>query len=274
VTLALQRPTASPGARFLSHRGVRGVIGFVVLFLVLEAITRAGLVNESYLPPLSLILQRAVGLLVDATFLQAVGATLLAAAVGLVLSILVAVPAGVLLGSSNRAYTATRALVEFLRPIPSVALIPLAILLFGQQLEMKVFLIVYSTFWPLLFNTVYGVHDVDPVAKDTARTYGYGRLATLARVSLPSSLPFVYTGIRISVSIALIVAISAELLAGGDSGIGSYILVVGQSAGRHDLVYAATILAGAIGWLANWLLVRGEQRLFAWHAEIREGTGE
>lgn len=267
MTVAVEHSTRS--GMLPSRRFIRGFVGFTVLFLIGEAFTRAQIVNPLFLPPLSEVLASAVGLTVNPMFLVDVAATLEAALVGLVLATVIAVPLGILLGSSQKTFVATRALVEFLRPIPSVALIPVAILLFGQHLEMKVFLVVFATSWPLLFNTIYGVHDVDPIAKDTARIYGYSKLRILAKVSLPSAAPFIYTGIRFGVSIALIVTISAELLAAAGEGIGTYILVMGQSGRGYDLVFAATIITGLIGWLFNWLLERGERRFFRWNPQIR-----
>jgi NitT/TauT family transport system permease protein len=247
----------------------RGAIGVLLFFALFEALTRAEPVNPRYLPPASSILARTLGLLTDPAFLRHVGATMGAWAVGLGLAMLVAVPVGVMLGSSEKAYTATHALIEFLRPIPSVALIPLAILLFGQGLQMKAALILYGSCWPILFNTIYGMHSVDPLAKETARSFGFRRTSILIHVDVPSAAPFVWTGIRVAAGIALILAISAELLAGGTRGVGTYILFVQQS-GRQDLVYAGTIVTGILGFLINWALVRGERRLFGWQPALRE----
>jgi NitT/TauT family transport system permease protein len=250
---------------------LRGAAGVLVLFALLEALTRAELANPEYLPPVSTILARTVELLVTPSFLRDVLATMQAWAVGLGLAVLVAVPVGVLLGTSERAYKATHALVEFLRPIPSVALIPLAILLFGQGLEMKAALVLYGSTWPILYNAIYGMHSVDPVARDTARSFGLNRLAVLVRVAVPSAAPFVWTGIRVASAVALILAISAELLSGGTEGIGVYMLSVQQS-GRQDLVYAATIVTGILGFLVNWALVAVERRRFGWQPALREET--
>ena len=247
---------------------VRNLVGLLGAFLVFEALTRADLVNPTYLPPASSILGSVLGLLIDPVFLGAVGETLFAWAIGLGLAITIAVPVGMLLGSFNGAYRASRTLVEFLRPIPSVALIPLALLLFGQGLQMKLSLIVYASIWPLLFNTIYGIHAVDPIARDTARVFGFGSASRLIRVSLPSAAPFIWTGIRISAAIALILTISAELLAGGAGGIGGYILTV-QQAGLQRLVYAGTIVAGLLGIVMNWTLVWGEHRFLAWQPSLR-----
>src|SRR6266516_1966948 len=253
ATAAARRARRRRGVR--TRRLVRGLVGAVACFALAEAITRLELVDLRYLPRASTVLARLVGLLGQAEFLTAVAATLQAWAIGLAIAVAVAVPAGILLGSSRRCYQATRALVEFLRPIPSVALIPLAILLFGQGLQLKTSLIAYASFWPLLFNTVYGVQDVDPIAKDTARSFGLGRLAVLGRVTLPAASPFIATGVRVASAIALILAISTELLAGAAGGIGSFILRASSGGGNADLVYAATAMTGVLGLVLNWALL-------------------
>jgi len=259
-----QAPSSPRGARLR-----RGLTGAAVLFAVLEVLTRADLVDPRYLPPASKILATTGSILVDPEFLPEVLGTLRAWAVGMVLAVLVAVPIGILLGSSQKVYVASRALVELLRPVPSVALIPLAILLFGRGTDMKVALVVYASVWPILINTIYGMHDVDPVAKDTARGFGLGRLAVVARVSLPSAAPFVYTGIRVAAAIGLIVVVSTELLAGGSEGIGTWMLARSASGGERELVYAGTIVAGLIGLGLNALFVLGDRRWFGWHQRAR-----
>ena len=249
---------------------IRGAIGFLALFVVAELISRSGLVNPAFVPPASLVLLRVGELLVNPEFLAQVLATMQAWAIGLGICIIVSVTIGVLLGSSRAAYSGSRAVIEFLRPIPSVALIPVAILVLGNDAEMKIALIVFSTSWPVLFNTIYGMHDVDPVAKLTAKSFGRGRLSTLLNVSLPSAAPFIFTGIRIAASVALIVAISAELLAGASDGLGRWMLDAGATGNRPDLVYAATIIAGLIGLAINFVLVLVERRFLSWQPALRQ----
>jgi NitT/TauT family transport system permease protein len=205
-----------------------------------------------------------VELLQDPKFLSHVVATLHAWAVGLALATLISVPIGILIGTSELAYKMTSPLIEFMRPIPSVALIPLGILLWGQGFSMKVILVAYAATWPILFNTLYGVHDVDPIAVQTARCFGLKQAAILRRISLPSAAPFIFTGIRISAAIALIVVIGAELLASSDSGIGSYILFVSSNGGQMDSVLAGAAIAGIIGALINSALGLIDRRLFGW----------
>ncbi|MGW6499202.1 ABC transporter permease [Nonomuraea angiospora] len=247
------------GARLL-----RGVVGAAGLLLAGELVIRFGLGENLLFPPPSTVLYEAVRLPADPKFLAGVGATLANWALGLLTAVAVAVPAGVLLGSLAPVERAIRPVLEFMRPIPSVAIIPLAILLVPVDELMKVSVIVYASVWPILINTLYGMRDVDPLAKESLRSFGFGPAAVLARVSLPSAAPFVATGVRIAAGIALVLAVSAELVAGGVNGIGVYVTVAGNG-NRTDLMMAATFWAGLFGVIANMALLAGERRLFRWH---------
>ncbi|GAA1867490.1 ABC transporter permease [Actinomadura bangladeshensis] len=249
--------------------GAAGAAGVVA---VLEVISRSGLVDATALPPASVVLREAAKLAVDQEFLIDVGATLKAWFGGLALSVLVAVPLGVLLGSVPFLGTAARALVELLRPIPSVALIPLAIILFASPTQMKMSLIFYACLWPILINTLYALRDVDPVAKESLRSFGFGTPSVLWRVSLPSAAPFIATGIRIAASVALIVVISTELIAGGFDGVGIYLSDTQSGGGQTDLMLAGAVWAGALGLVANVALLGIERVAFRWQSARAEGV--
>src|ERR671931_2222700 len=173
----------------IKARVLRGALGVVGAVAIIELVSRTGLVDETALPPASTVLERAVGQLGDADFLSSVGSTLEAWAGGLLLAIAIAVPLGLALGSIRWLGTASRVVVEFLRPIPSVALIPLAIVVFASTTNVKISLIVYAATWPILINTLYALAAVDPLAKDTLRSFGFGRLSVLWRGTLPSAAP-------------------------------------------------------------------------------------
>jgi NitT/TauT family transport system permease protein len=243
----------------------RGLVGIFVLFCGAEALTRAELVSPRYLPPASVIVGETVRLFGDGEFYGSLWVTLQACLIGLGLAAIVAVPVGLVLGLSQPTYRATITIVELLRPIPSVALIPLAILLYGRGTEMKVALVIYACLWPLLFNTIYGIRSVDQVAADTARVFGLGRLEIGTRVYLRSAAPFIFTGLKIAASIAVILAVSGELLAGGTEGIG---ILMGEasSVGNQRKVYALTIVTGLLGLVLNLVFGMAERRLFAWQA--------
>ncbi|GAA3444857.1 ABC transporter permease [Planomonospora venezuelensis] len=260
------------GRSLLDNRLLCGAIGIAGLFCVAELAGRTGLIDPIVFPLASTVVGRAVELAADGDFLADVVSTLGAWAAGLLLTVLIAVPVGFLLGTLPRVESALRPVLEFLRPIPSVALIPLALLLFSDRFDMKVAVIVYAAWWPVLINTMYGLRDVDPLAKETLRSFGFGPLAVLWRVSLPSTAPFIATGVRLAAAIALILAISAELLGGGSSGIGTFILESGSSTDALEYTVAATIWAGAIGVISNSLFTLAERRLFHWHLARTEGT--
>jgi NitT/TauT family transport system permease protein len=265
-------PRPSSAATRLRAVG-RAAVGIAGFFGLCEAFTRLELVNPRFLPPASTVLARFLGLFGNTDFLHNVGATLQAWAVGMGFAVALAVPVGIVLGSSNVAYRLSRTVIEFLRPVPAIAIIPLLILLFGQGLRMKAWLIAYAAIWPILFNAIYAVHDVDPVAKDTARAFGCSRFAILRRVALPSAAPFIATGVRISAGIGLLVGISAELIAGGDEGIGAWILVKSFAPGNADIVFAGAVFAAMLGYLLNLVLEGSERWLFGWSfASRRRGS--
>jgi NitT/TauT family transport system permease protein len=257
-------PLAGPNLADRAATAFRVTLGILTFFLVAEFVTSLELVPPIYLPRASTVVHRMVELLQDPKFLKHILATLHAWAVGLALATLISIPIGILIGTSELAYKMSSPLIEFMRPIPSVALIPLGILLWGQGFSMKIILVAYATTWPILFNTIYGVHDVDPVAVQTARCFSLPRTAILRRISLPSAAPFIFTGIRISASIGLIVVVGAELLASADSGIGSYILFVSSSGGHMDSVLAGAAIAGILGAMINGILGLVDRRFFAW----------
>jgi NitT/TauT family transport system permease protein len=263
---AQQATTAIPEKpRRRTMRLWQGVAG-VALFLVAGELIGLA-IPQGVLPRESTVLARAAGLMGSSRFLADLAATLEAWAVGLAVTVAVAVPLGVLLGSLPGVRFATRAVIEFLRPVPSVALILLVSLLLGPGLRMTVTLIAYGGTWPILYNTIAGLDDADPVAKETLRAFGFGRLAVILRVSLPSAAPFIATGIRIASSVAIILDIGAGYVTGriNGPGIGAYISDVSSGSGNTPLVLAATLWAGVLGLVLNGLLAWGERRLLPWH---------
>ncbi|MGO2111860.1 MAG: ABC transporter permease [Pseudoclavibacter sp.] len=245
-------------------RLVRGVGGVLGLAAVIELVSRLGIVNPAFLPPFSEVLVNAARLIGRPEFLADVAATVGTYLIGLVIALAIALPVGVLFGLSQPVYRASRTIVELMRPVPPVALIPLVVLAVGSGMEMKLIVVAFAAVWPILFNTMYGVHDVDPVATQMARSFGLSKGAVIRRVVVPSAAPLVATGVRTASSIALIVVITVELVAGGADGIGAFISRA-RAAGDAVLdVYAGTIMAGIIGLLINLGIGRAERRFFGW----------
>ncbi|GHE06248.1 ABC transporter permease [Streptomyces alanosinicus] len=241
-----------------------GLLGAAAAFGVCEALSRAGIVRRGYLPPASEVLARAARLAGDPAFVDGIGVTLRAWALGLGLACAIAVPLGLLLGAVPVVEAAVRAVIEFLRPLPSVALIPLVSLLLGSGTRTEVTLIAYASLWPVLFNTVYGLAETDPLAKDTLRAFGFGRLAVLLRVELPATAPFIAAGVRISAAVALVLAVATEILSGFGQGLGVFIAQAQTDPDGTRDVLAGVVWAGGLGLVINGVLVGAERRLFAW----------
>jgi NitT/TauT family transport system permease protein len=249
---------------------IRNLIGLGGFFLIWEGAVKFGLVSAVTIPPPNVVLARLFELLGTQSFQRDIVATVLAWAIALIIAVAIAVPAGLLLGSIPGLRVATRAVVEILRPIPSVALIPAALVSIGGGPETKITLAVYASVWPILFNTIYAIDEIDPLLVDTARSFGTGRTRVLSSVALPHAAPFIFTGIRMSAAISLIVVISVEYMAGALRGIGKFSIEATDGGGRMDLLLAATIVAGAIGYLINESLEWLGRRLFRWSTVVGE----
>jgi ABC-type nitrate/sulfonate/bicarbonate transport system permease component len=244
--------------------GLAGIVGFLLIW---ELVPRVGLVEARFLPPASEVL---AALAVDfglTAFWVSVGETMLAWAIGLAIAVAAAVVVGFIVGSSTFLRKATHSTVEFLRPIPSVALIPLAVLLFGVKIESTLMLVVYASFWQVLIQVLYGVADVDTVAANTAKSYGLGLWARVRYVVWPTALPYLMTGIRLAASVALILAITAELVI-GSPGLGREIALA-QSGGAIAPMYALVLATGLIGVLINLVMRFVEKKVLAWHSSVR-----
>lgn len=253
-------------------RTAQGLVGGIAFCAFWQLLADRHFVLAAYFPTATTTLRSSFFLLGHRDFWVAIRDTLHAMLEGLAISILIAVPAGVAVGRSDHVYRVTRTVIELLRPISAVALAPLAILVFKTGIKPTIFLVVWTSVWPILVNTIYGMRDLDPVAYDTARSFGFGRLAILFRVALPNAASYVVTGVRIAISIALAVAIAGEIVAGGGQGIGGWI---GKESASGSLVpvYAAAVIVGAIGYLINRLLELVEQRALHWHESLRTEHG-
>jgi ABC-type nitrate/sulfonate/bicarbonate transport system permease component len=232
-----------------------------------EGVSRGGIIAERDLPAMSTSFDALWSLMQSGSFWADYLETVRGWAVGITLATVLAVPLGIVIGSSDFLGSALRVPIEFLRPIPSAALIPLLFLTLGTTLRSEVFLATFGAFWPLLVQTIYGVRDVDPVAVDTGRSFGLGRLERLYRITLPSAVPYIWTGLRLSSAVALILAFTAELFM-GTGGLGQRMNFV-ESFGLTDQLYAIALAVGFLGIGIHLALSALERRVLRWHASQR-----
>lgn len=248
-------------------RWALGLVGVIVFLGAWELLPILGIIEAKYLPPASeviIALGRDFGL---TAFWISVGDTLLAWAIGLAMATVLALVLGMLIGMSAFLRRFTNSSIEFLRPIPSVALIPLAVLLYGVKIESSLLLIVYACFWQVLIQVLYGVADVDNVAMQTARSYKFSTWQRIKDVVFPTVLPYLMTGIRLGAAVALILAITAELIIGAP-GLGREIALA-QSGGAISGMYALILATGLLGMLINVGMRIIERRVLGWHPSVR-----
>ncbi|KUN23488.1 ABC transporter permease [Streptomyces antibioticus] len=244
-----------------------GAAGLAVFLALGEVVPRLGLVEEAYFPPTSRIADALADELSDGTFWTALGDTLTGWGLGLLIASTAGIVAGVVISVVPYLRDATASTIEFLRPIPSVALIPLAVLLYGTELRSVLLLVVYASFWQVLIQVLYGVQDLDPVAEETARSYGLGTWARIRHVLWPTALPYVMTGVRLAAAVALILAVTAELVIGAP-GLGQRIAVAQNSQAVPEM-YALVVVTGLLGLLINVGARTVERRALAWHQSVR-----
>src|ERR687896_1494170 len=239
------------------------ILSIAAALALWELVVRTGLISERDLPTMTTTVGELRSMVETRDFWVAFGETVRGWALGLGIATALAVPIGMLLGSSSFAASAFRVPIEFLRPIPSAALIPLLFLTLGTTLKSEVFLATFGAFWPLLVQTIYGVRDVDPVAVDTARSFGVGRMERLYRITLPSSVPYIATGLRISSAVALILAFTAELFM-GTGGLGQ-MMNFADSFGLYEQVYALALATGFLGIAIHFASTGIERWALRWH---------
>jgi NitT/TauT family transport system permease protein len=244
-------------------RRASGLVVLCALALVWEGVSRAGLVSRLYFPPVSGIAATFLEASVSGLLPAQAGETMLRAMAGLFAALAVAGPLGLAMGVSRRLAALLTPAVELLRPVPPPAIIPAAMLLFGIGTGMKLAVIFFACFFPILIGAMDGARNVEPGFRLTAAAYGLGRLALLFGVILPAAGPSVAAGFRSAVPMALIVAVLSEMV-GASSGIGHYILRMQRTFAIPEM-YAGVAWLGILGLGCNLAVERGLSRLLCWH---------
>ncbi len=265
----LQQARLRPRVAYLT-RGIVPIASVAATLGLWELVSQTGLISQSDLPAMSVTFAELWSIVKTGSFWIAFGETVRGWALGLGIAAALAVPIGIVFGSSPFLGSAFRVPIEFLRPIPSAALIPLLFLTLGTNLKSEVFLATFGAFWPLLVQTMYGVRDVDPIAMDTARAFGVGPLERLSRITLPSAVPYIATGLRISSTVSLILAFTAELFM-GIPGLGQA-MNNAYGFGLFNRVYALAIATGFLGLAIHFAFTKLEGWALRWHPSQRLET--
>jgi ABC-type nitrate/sulfonate/bicarbonate transport system permease component len=247
------------------------LLGLVVVALLVafwQAIANAKLVSPVYLPGPD----RAWAALLHGVTTSDLGAKLLGTIEhmieGWLLASIAGVALGALIGSSRQAHAFIGPTLEFLRPLPASAIIPLAIAIFGLSPAMALGVIAFGAIWPMLLATVHGFAAVEPRLYEVAKALHLSRAAVIGKIALPSALPDILAGLRLGLTVALILAVVCEMIA-GLNGLGNWVLLSARMFRSADL-FAGVILLGAVGFVGALGLNVVERRLLAWRAPERE----
>ena len=244
------------------HFNWPGWSSFVFLLLLWELGARIAPSYRLYLPPITsvmaalahLIITGAVGRHLLVTLERFLAGYLIAAALGVTL--------GIALGYFRPLHDLLGVVIELLRPMPSVAIIPVAILTLGIGDSMIVAVTVYASVWSILINTIDGVRHIESTLVDTGRTFGLSRSRILWQIILPGASPYIVTGLRIALSIALILVTTAEMIA-GSKGLGFFILDEERSMNSGNM-YAGILIVAALGYALNRVFLSVEAGVMKW----------
>jgi len=242
-------------------------ISAIVVFLLLwEAIARSGLFPPLLLPPPSLVAMTGFKLLTSGQLLGHIWTSLGRVLIGFAIAATIAIPLGIIAGSIPVLFNIVDPIIELFRPIPVLALLPLAILWFGIGEASKIFIITYAAFFPIFINTVAGVRYSDPVLIQVASTLGATRSQIFYRVVLMCALPSLAVGIRLGLGFAFLALVAAELIA-STRGLG-YLIMDSRLTFQTDRGMVGIVSLGLLGFLINAILVRLERWALAWKQDI------
>ncbi len=223
-----------------------------------------------YYPPLGDVFEKFADNWLFERFGSDVWPSLRRIAFGYAIAVAIGIAAGTALGSSRTLRKATGPIVEFLRSIPPPALIPFAIVVIGVGDDMKVFIIAFVCLWPVLLNTIDGINGIDPTLKDTARVFGISGRDKLLRMTLPAASPQIFAGMRLSLSLALILMVISEMVA-STNGIGFFVLQSQRSFAIPEM-WSGILLLGILGYEFNLAFMIIERRVLAWHRGARASS--
>ena len=233
---------------------MKGAVIPVALLALWEAGSRAGMLPmDSFSRPSDIAAAFARGM-ADGSIPLATWQTFEAALAGFALAAIAAILCGVALGLSSRLERVVGPTIDALRPVPAVALIPLALLVFGFGLSMEASVVAFACFWPVLLMTIAGVRGIEPRLLEVERSLQLSYVDQLRKIILPAALGRIAVGLRLALAISLVVAVTVEIVL-NPRGLG-HSMIAAQQALRSDLMYAQLLWLGAVGAILNALARR------------------
>lgn len=243
---------------------VQRLIALAVILLIWQLAVMSGIL-PGIAPGIPEIFTSIITVVTSSNFWSALGHTLFAASVGWLISCVLGIVLGLLIGTIRPLDRSTSLIVEFGRAFPTIALMPVMMLLLGATTNMEITMVVLAAVWPVLVQAILGSRRLDPGIVDTAKIFRIPKGLWFRRVLLPAAMPFIATGVRISASISILAAVGVEVLT-QVPGLGR-LITLAQEAERWDNAFAYLFFAGLFGWSVAALLTWIEGRLLAWNRQ-------
>jgi len=263
VVAASTAPSLSPARRALQLASRYSLL--LLLFVVWELFSRNYPGLSVQLPAPSEVIKGGIELVKDGTLQKDILASLKRVGVALGVASLIGFPLGTILGASRRFAWVVEPVVNFFRPIPPLAWIPLSIVWFGITDAQNEFIIFLGAFFPIVISTMQGVRDVDRQLIRAALTLGASRIAIAFTVVLPSALPFMVVGLRVGTGIAWMALVAGELVA-ATSGLG-FLISQGRLLFRSDYIIVGMVMIGLIGLLLDAMIRLAQRLIMRWREE-------
>jgi NitT/TauT family transport system permease protein len=244
------------------------ITGAIFVFLLIwELAPYIGLINPIIIPVPTTILAKMVQLILSGELLVNIAVSLSRVLVGFFIALAVALPLGFLLGGWFKSFeTSVNPLLQVLGQANPFTLFPVFITLLGIGELSKITIIFWVCQWPVLFNTVTGIRNVDPAIVKMARSVGIGKWQMFKKVLLPAAMPSVFTGIRMSAIFAFFMLIGAEMI-GASSGLG-YMIIQAQATFQMPKMWVGIVTVALLGILFNWVILQIEKRFSGWKEEL------
>lgn len=259
ATVSSARPAVPAGRAGRPHPALGWVLPALAL-LAFEVLVRSGVLAAHLFPAPSEIVRTLFDL--GSSLASHIGVSIARVAGGFAIGASLAVVAAVVVGLDRRAEALLDPTFQALRAVPSLAWVPLLLLWLGIDETPKITLIAIGAFFPVYLNLLSGLRNVDRKLVELGEVYGLSRSALVRRILLPASLPSLYTGLRVGLSLAWMFLVAAELIA-ATRGLG-YLLTDGRETSRPDIVLAAILLLAVLGKLSDSVLKSLERRALAW----------
>ena len=261
----VERTHAPHGPIALARAGLRYCYPLLLVLVAWEVVARSGLVRPLFLPTVTAVLEQFWTLLVEGEIVGPLMVSLYRAFAGLVLAVVVGVFLGLLMARSKWAKWALDPLVSFAFPAPKIAFVPIFILWFGIDHLSKILLVAFTCIFPMIVATYHGAVAVSRTVIWSAEAMGTPEGKVLYRIIFPASKPYILSGVRVTVPVALIIAFTAEMIAGG--GGGGAALMFAQRFFQTPTVFVYILIMLATGLILDRVMLRMRHWLIPWHDE-------